>query len=48
MSDHLSPAMLNALADGELSADVLASVTEHLHGCSACTSHALEQSLLVL
>ncbi|HMH11501.1 MAG TPA: zf-HC2 domain-containing protein [Edaphobacter sp.] len=46
MSDHLSPATLNALADGELAADELASVTEHLHGCSACTSHALEQSLL--
>jgi anti-sigma factor RsiW len=46
MSDHLSPATLNALADGELSSDGLASVTEHLHGCAACTSHALEQALL--
>lgn len=46
MSDHLSLATLNALADAELAADELASVTEHLHGCSACTSHALELSLL--
>jgi hypothetical protein len=37
MSDHLSPATLNALADEELAADELASVAEHLHGCSACT-----------
>jgi anti-sigma factor RsiW len=46
MSDHLSLATLNALADGELANSELASVTEHLHVCSACTSHALEQSLL--
>jgi anti-sigma factor RsiW len=46
MSDHLSLATLNALADGELATDELASVTQHLHGCPACTSHALEQSLL--
>ena len=46
MSDHLSPETLNALADGELAADALASVTAHLHDCSACTSHALELSLL--
>jgi anti-sigma factor RsiW len=46
MSDHLSPTTLNALADGELTTEELASVTEHLHGCSACTSHALGQSLL--
>jgi len=46
MSDHIAVATLNALADGELTADELASVIEHLHSCSACTSHALEQSLL--
>jgi anti-sigma factor RsiW len=48
MSDHLSFETLNALADGELTADTLASVTAHLHDCSACTSHALELSLLKL
>jgi anti-sigma factor RsiW len=46
MSDHLSATTLNALADGELTEAELASVTEHLHGCPACTSHALQQSLL--
>jgi len=46
MSDHIAVTTLNALADGELTADELASVREHLHSCSACTSHALEQSLL--
>ncbi|WP_213805896.1 hypothetical protein [Granulicella sp. dw_53] len=46
MSDHLSSATWNALVDGELIAEELASVTEHLHSCPGCTSHALEQSLL--
>jgi anti-sigma factor RsiW len=46
MSDHLSSETLNALADGELAANALASVTTHLHDCPACTSHALELSLL--
>ena len=46
MSDHLSPARLNALADGELSPDELAGVNEHLAGCAACTSNALYQSML--
>ena len=46
MTDHLSPALLNALADGELSADQLAVANEHLGGCPACTSNALYQSLL--
>ena len=46
MSDHLSPAMLNGLADGELTADQLAVANEHLAGCPACTSNALYQSLL--
>ena len=46
MSNHLSLATLNALADGELATGELASVMEHLHGCPACTSQALEQSLL--
>src|SRR5271156_6843910 len=46
MTDHLSPTLLNAVADGELSADQLATANEHLAGCSSCTASALEQSLL--
>jgi anti-sigma factor RsiW len=46
LSEHLSIATLNALADGELTADQLASVAEHLAGCRECTSDALAQSLL--
>jgi anti-sigma factor RsiW len=46
MTDHLSNAILNALADGELSGDQLASTDQHLAECSSCTSKALYQSLL--
>lgn len=46
MSDHLSPSILNGLADGELTADQLAAANQHLAGCPACTSNALYQSLL--
>jgi anti-sigma factor RsiW len=46
MTDHLTPDLLNALADGELSSDQLASVNEHLAQCPSCTSSALVQSLL--
>ncbi|HMD19463.1 MAG TPA: zf-HC2 domain-containing protein [Alloacidobacterium sp.] len=46
MTNHLSPIVLNALADGELSADQLAIAKEHLDGCSSCTSNALAQALL--
>jgi anti-sigma factor RsiW len=46
MSDHLTPAMLNAFVDGELSGEQLASASEHLADCSQCTSSALVQSLL--
>jgi anti-sigma factor RsiW len=46
MTDHLSPAILNALADGELTEDQLASANQHLAECSSCTSNALYQSLL--
>jgi anti-sigma factor RsiW len=46
MTDHLSPATLNAVADGELSADQLATANEHLAGCSSCAANALQQSLL--
>jgi len=46
VSDHLSPTILNALADGELSADQLTQANEHLAGCPSCTSSALFQTLL--
>jgi anti-sigma factor RsiW len=46
MTAHLSPANLNALADGELSADQLILVNDHLALCPACTSNALAQTLL--
>jgi anti-sigma factor RsiW len=46
MTDHLSPAILNALVDGELAADPLASANQHLAECPICTSSALQQSLL--
>jgi anti-sigma factor RsiW len=46
MTDHLSQPILNALADGELSADQLVLANEHLTACSVCTSSALYLSLL--
>jgi anti-sigma factor RsiW len=46
MTDHLSPAILNALADGELPPDQLATTNQHLAGCAQCTSDALYLSLL--
>jgi len=46
MTDHLSPDILNALTDGELSTDQLANVNEHLAGCPSCTSSALVQMML--
>lgn len=46
MTDHLPPAILNALADGELSPDQLLSANQHLPECPSCTSKALYQSLL--
>ncbi len=46
MIDHLTPAILNALADGELAPDQLAIANEHLASCPSCTSMALQQSLL--
>jgi hypothetical protein len=44
MTDHLSHDILNALVDGELSADQLASANQHLAGCPSCTSNALYQA----
>jgi anti-sigma factor RsiW len=46
MTEHFSPSVLNALVDGELSADQLANANQHLAGCPSCTADALYQSLL--
>jgi anti-sigma factor RsiW len=46
MTDHLSPNILNALADGELTAEQLASANEHLARCPSCTSSALVHTML--
>ncbi len=46
MSTHLTPAMLNCLADDELSAEQLAAAQQHLDTCPVCTSRALSQTLL--
>jgi len=46
MTDHLSPSILNALADGELSAEQLASANAHLARCPSCTSSALVHAML--
>jgi anti-sigma factor RsiW len=48
MTEHLSPFVLNALADGELSNDQLAGAQQHLANCPTCTANALYQSLLKL
>jgi len=46
MSEHLSPLVLNALADGELTPDELRSAKQHLEDCLACSSAALDECLL--
>lgn len=46
MTDHLSPLIVTALVDGELSADRFAVASDHLASCSWCTTQALHQSLL--
>ncbi len=46
MSDHLTSALLNSLADGELSDDQFVNANRHLADCPHCTSAALAQSLL--
>jgi anti-sigma factor RsiW len=45
MTDHLTPAILNALADGELSGRELSQANDHLSSCSACTGNTLHLSL---
>jgi len=46
MTEHLTPAMLNLFADGELSYEQIAGVNEHLAACRACTASALAQMML--
>ena len=46
MTGHLSEPILNALVDGELTADQLTDANRHLADCLPCTSQALHQSLL--
>jgi anti-sigma factor RsiW len=46
MTTHLSPAMLSALVDGELSVEQSAAAAAHLDQCPSCTSTALNQALL--
>jgi anti-sigma factor RsiW len=46
MTDHLSQAILDALVDGELTADELAGANRHLAECPSCTSNAFYQGTL--
>ena len=46
MSEHLSDAMLSALADGELAGEEMGRVEAHLAECPNCTRRALSESLL--
>jgi anti-sigma factor RsiW len=46
MTDHLTPALLSALADGELSAVELATAKKHMDTCLLCSSSAIDEWLL--
>ena len=46
MSEHLSPAMLSAVVDGELEGAELARANEHLAGCLQCSSQCLSFGVL--
>lgn len=46
MTDHLSPALFSALADGELSAVELATAKKHMDTCLLCSSSAIDEWLL--
>ncbi|HKO17315.1 MAG TPA: zf-HC2 domain-containing protein [Acidobacteriaceae bacterium] len=46
MSEHLSPAILNAVVDGELEGAELARANEHLAGCLQCSSQCLSFGVL--
>jgi anti-sigma factor RsiW len=45
-TEHLSSTVLNAMVDGELSAEQATAANGHLDHCPACTSAALHQALL--
>jgi anti-sigma factor RsiW len=47
MTDHLSPASLNSFVDTELSAEQLASATEHPAGCPSCAAALLLLSVSI-
>jgi anti-sigma factor RsiW len=46
VTDHLLDETISGLADGELSAGDLARTSQHLAVCAACTTRALQESLL--
>lgn len=46
MSEHLTAAMLSALADGEIPAGEMVALKKHLDDCPVCTSQALSNALL--
>ena len=46
MTAHLASTLLNALVDGELSAEQAAAVKLHLDECPSCTASALNLALL--
>ena len=46
MTDHLSPVLLNALADGELSPEELATAKKHTETCLLCASSAIDEWLI--
>jgi len=47
MTDHLSPASLNLLVDRQLSAEQLATATEHLAVCQSCAAALLLVSVTI-
>jgi len=47
MISHLSAAEFNSFVDGELSAEQLASATEHIAGCPSCSAALLLVSVCI-
>src|SRR5579871_2866596 len=46
MSEHLSPAVLSAVVDGELQGSELERANQHLAGCLPCSSQCLSFGVL--
>ncbi len=46
MTDHLTPAQLSALADGELAGDEMTDVRQHIDTCLPCAKSAVDEWLL--